>query len=218
MRTSASSISRASQCSKQINLRIAFGETIAIVGPNGCGKSTLANLIPRFADPSTGAIKLDGVPLPAMRVRDLRRQIGLVTQETMLFDETIFNNIRYGALDATRGQVLEAAKRAHAHRFIEQDLSDGYETSAGALGNCLSGGQRQRIALARAILRDPAILILDEATSQVDLESEQAIQQVLEEFTPRPDHHRNYTPPGRPFAGRPNCRHAGGSDHRRGQP
>ena len=168
---------------EEVNLRIAFGETIALVGPNGCGKSTLANLIPRFADPTAGVVKLDGVPLPDMRIRDLRRQIGLVTQETMLFDDTIFNNIRYGAPEATRQQVIEAAKRAHAHRFIEHELPNGYETSAGALGNCLSGGQRQRIALARAILRDPPILILDEATSQVDLESEQAIQQVLEQFT-----------------------------------
>ena len=168
---------------EEINLQIGYGETIAIVGPNGCGKSTLANLIPRFADPTTGTVKLDGIPLPDMRIRDLRRQIGLVTQETMLFDETIFNNIRYGNTNATREQVIEAAKQAHAHRFIEHDLPNGYETSAGALGNCLSGGQRQRIALARAILRDPPILILDEATSQVDLESEQAIQQVLEKFT-----------------------------------
>jgi ATP-binding cassette subfamily B protein/subfamily B ATP-binding cassette protein MsbA len=168
---------------EEVDLRIAFGETIAIVGPNGCGKSTLANLIPRFADPTAGVVKLDGVPLCDMRLRDVRGQIGLVTQETMLFDDTIFNNIRYGAARATREQVIEAAKRAHAHRFIEQELPEGYETSAGALGNCLSGGQRQRIALARASLRDPAILILDEATSQVDLESEQAIQQVLETFT-----------------------------------
>ena len=168
---------------EDVSLKIAFGETIAIVGPNGCGKSTLANLIPRFADPTAGVVKLDGVPLPEMRLRDLRGQIGLVTQETMLFDDTIFNNIRYGTPNATREQVIEAAKQAHAHRFIENELPQGYETSAGALGNCLSGGQRQRIALARAILRDPAILILDEATSQVDLESEQAIQQVLEKFT-----------------------------------
>jgi ATP-binding cassette subfamily B protein/subfamily B ATP-binding cassette protein MsbA len=168
---------------QEVNLQINFGETIALVGPNGCGKSTLANLIPRFADPTSGSVKLDGVALPNMRIRDLRTQIGLVTQEAMLFDDTIFNNIRYGAPNATREQVIEAAKRAHAHRFIEQELPNGYETSAGALGNCLSGGQRQRIALARAILRDPPILILDEATSQVDLESEQAIQQALEQFT-----------------------------------
>jgi len=167
---------------EEVNLQIAFGETIAIVGPNGCGKSTLANLIPRFADPTTGVVKLDGVPLGNMRTRDIRRQIGLVTQETMLFNDTIFNNIRYGCPNATREQVVEAARQAHAHRFIEHDLPHGYETSAGALGNSLSGGQRQRIALARAILRDPPILILDEATSQVDLESEQAIQQVLEKF------------------------------------
>jgi ATP-binding cassette subfamily B protein/subfamily B ATP-binding cassette protein MsbA len=167
----------------EVNLKIAFGETIAIVGPNGCGKSTLANLIPRFADPTAGVVKIDGVPLGQMRLRDIRGQIGLVTQETMLFDDTIFNNIRYGSPKATREQVIEAAKQAHAHWFIEHDLPSGYETSAGALGNSLSGGQRQRIALARAILRDPAILILDEATSQVDLESEQAIQLVLEKFT-----------------------------------
>ena len=115
---------------QDLNLTIGFGETIAVVGPNGCGKTTLANLIPRFADPDRGTIKLDGVPLPAMRVRDLRRQIGVVTQETMLFDDTIFNNIRYGSTEATREQVVEAAKQAHAHRFIERDLPDGYETHA----------------------------------------------------------------------------------------
>jgi ATP-binding cassette subfamily B protein/subfamily B ATP-binding cassette protein MsbA len=166
-----------------VTLRVPFGETVAIVGPNGCGKSTLANLIPRFADPTAGRILLDGVPLGDLSLRELRGQIGLVTQEPLLFDDTVFNNIRYGRPRAGRDEVIEAARRAHAHHFIEAELTDGYETVVGTLGGRLSGGQRQRIALARAILRDPAILILDEATSQIDLESEQAIQEVLEEFT-----------------------------------
>jgi len=165
-----------------INLRIAAGETIAVVGPNGCGKSTLANLVPRFADPLGGEIRLDGTPITRVRLRELRRQIGMVSQETMLFDDTVLNNIRYGASGASRDEVIAAARRAQAHEFIESDLADGYETMVGTSGGRLSGGQRQRIALARAILRDPAILILDEATSQVDLQSEQMIQQVLEQF------------------------------------
>jgi len=165
-----------------INLRIPFGQTVAIVGPNGSGKSTLANLIPRFYEPLAGTIRLDGVPLGELRLRDLRRQIGLVTQETLLFEDTIFNNIRYGSPRATPDDVIRAARQAQAHHFIENELAEGYQTNAGSLGNQLSGGQRQRIALARAILRDPAIIILDEATSQIDVESEQAIQKVLEEF------------------------------------
>lgn len=165
-----------------IDLRIQFGETVAIVGPNGCGKSTLVNLIPRFFDPTAGAVKLDGIDLREVRLRDLRRQIGLVTQETLLFDDTVYNNIRYGSPHATRDEVISAAQRAHAHRLITQVLEAGYETVVGPGGNQLSGGQRQRIALARAILRDPPVLILDEATSQVDLESEQVIQKVLEQF------------------------------------
>ncbi|MBN1588631.1 MAG: ABC transporter ATP-binding protein [Pirellulales bacterium] len=167
---------------KDINLTIHAGETIALVGPNGCGKSTLANLIPRFADPSSGEVRLDGIPLRDVRLRDLRSQIGLVSQETLLFDDTVLSNIRYGVPKASQEDVIRASKAAHAHSFIENHLPDGYQTIVGVSGSRLSGGQRQRIALARAILHDPAILILDEATSQVDLESEQLIQKVLETF------------------------------------
>ena len=165
-----------------INLKIKAGETIAIVGPNGCGKSTLAGLIPRFADPQSGQILLDGHSLKDLRIKDIRSQIGLVSQETLLFDDTVLENIRYGRPAATREEVIEAASKAHADRFIQNDLPHSYDTVVGTGGNRLSGGQRQRIALARAILNDPAILILDEATSQVDLKSEHLIQEVLEEF------------------------------------
>ena len=165
-----------------IDLEIAWGETIAIVGPSGCGKSTLANLIPRFADPTGGSIRLDDVDLTDARLSDLRGQIGLVTQEPLLFDDTVLNNIRYGSPQATDADVIRSAEQAYAHRFIERELPDGYQTQVGPMGGQLSGGQKQRIALARAILRDPAILILDEATSQIDLESEQLIQKVLQQF------------------------------------
>jgi ATP-binding cassette subfamily B protein/subfamily B ATP-binding cassette protein MsbA len=166
----------------RVDLRIPYGETVAIVGPNGCGKTTLANLIPRFFDPTEGTVRLDGHDLREIRQQDLRCQLGLVTQETLLFDDTVANNIRYGSPHASRAQIIEAARQAHAHRFIEEQLSDGYDTFVGPKGGRLSGGQRQRIALARAILRDPAILILDEATSQIDTESEHLIQRVLERF------------------------------------
>ena len=167
---------------ERVSLHIHFGETVAVVGPNGCGKTTLVSLIPRFFDPVSGAVRLDGIDLREVRLRDLRRQIGLVTQETLLFDDTVYNNIRYGSPHADRADVIRAAEQAHAHRFIEEKLPQGYDTCVGPRGSLLSGGQRQRIALARAILRDPPLLILDEATSQIDLESEQLIQKVLERF------------------------------------
>ncbi|MBL9092440.1 MAG: ABC transporter ATP-binding protein [Planctomycetaceae bacterium] len=165
-----------------VSLSIRAGETIAVVGPNGCGKSTLANLVPRFFDVCAGRVTIDGVDVRDVRLRELRGQLGLVAQETMLFDDTVLNNIRYGSPRATREQVVAAAEQAHAHKFILEKLEHGYDTVVGPRGSKLSGGQRQRIALARAILRDPAILILDEATSQVDLESEQVIHRVLEKF------------------------------------
>lgn len=167
---------------KKIDLTIQPGETIALVGPNGCGKSTLMNLLPRFYDPKQGAVAIDGVDLRSVRIRDLRSRIGVVTQETLLFDDTLAENIRYGTPGATDEDVIAAARRAHAHKFITEKLSDGYATVVGTRGGRLSGGQRQRIALARAILRNPEILILDEATSQIDVESERLIHDVLEEF------------------------------------
>jgi ATP-binding cassette subfamily B protein/subfamily B ATP-binding cassette protein MsbA len=165
-----------------VNLEITFGETVAIVGPNGCGKSTLINMLPRFYDPIKGSIRFDDIDLREMRLRDVRQRVGLVTQQTHLFDDTVLNNIRYGSPNATDDEAIEAAKKAHAHRFIVEKLDDGYGTHVGQGGSRLSGGQRQRIALARAILRDPEVLILDEATSQIDIESEQAIHEALEEF------------------------------------
>jgi ATP-binding cassette subfamily B protein/subfamily B ATP-binding cassette protein MsbA len=165
-----------------VSLTIPFGETIAIVGPNGCGKTTLINLLLRFYDPTAGCIRLDQVDLRKMRQRDLRERIGMVSQATHLFDDTVANNIRYGAPPATDAEIEAAARRAHAHRFIVEKLSDGYHTVIGQSGSRLSGGQRQRLALARAILRNPEILILDEATSQIDLESEQLIHEALAEF------------------------------------
>ncbi|QEG37542.1 ABC transporter ATP-binding protein [Bythopirellula goksoeyrii] len=165
-----------------VSLEVKPGETIAIVGPNGCGKSTLMNLLPRFYDPTSGSVTIGGINLRDMRVADLRERIGIVTQETLLFDDTVANNIRYGSPGATENQVIAAAEQAHAHRFITNILAEGYQTLCGPSGNRLSGGQRQRLALARAILRDPEILILDEATSQIDVESEQLIHEVLERF------------------------------------
>lgn len=167
---------------KGINLRIRVGETLALVGQNGCGKSTLVNMIPRFYDPIGGAVKFDDVDLRDVRLPELRGKIGIVTQETTLFDEPVIENIRYGSPQASDDQVVQAAQRAHAHEFITTILEQGYQTVVGQGGTRLSGGQRQRIALARAILRDPQIFVLDEATSQIDIESERLIHQALQSF------------------------------------
>ncbi|HFC11290.1 MAG TPA: ABC transporter ATP-binding protein [Anaerolineae bacterium] len=156
------------------------GQIIALVGPSGAGKSTLVNLIPRFYDVSNGRILIDGVDVRDVTLQSLRAQIGIVPQETILFSDTVANNIRYGKLDATQAEIEAAARAANAHDFISHDLADGYDTLVGERGVKLSGGQRQRVAIARAILKDPRILILDEATSSLDSESERLVQDALE--------------------------------------
>jgi subfamily B ATP-binding cassette protein MsbA len=163
---------------KNINFTLERGKTIALVGPSGGGKSTLADLVPRFYDPSKGEILLDGINLKDFALKDLRSLMGIVTQESILFNDTVFNNIAFGVERPTEEQVMEAAKIANAHEFIEK-MDDGYQTSIGERGSKLSGGQRQRLSIARAVLKNPPILILDEATSALDSESELLVQEAL---------------------------------------
>jgi subfamily B ATP-binding cassette protein MsbA len=165
-----------------VTIEVKAGETIAVVGTTGCGKTSLINLLPRFYDPVAGKVLIDGADIRSVSLKSLRQQMGIVTQHTILFDDTIFNNIAYGNPNVSRDEVVKAAEAAYAHRFIEK-LPNGYDTPIGEMGNSLSGGQRQRIALARAILRDPSILILDEATSSLDVESEALIHKALRNFT-----------------------------------
>lgn len=161
-----------------INLRIEKGKTVALVGPSGGGKSTLADLVPRFYDPSSGVVKLDGVALSDYDLESLRKVMGVVTQESILFNDTIFNNIAFGMEDVDEERVIHAARVANAHDFIMQ-TENGYQTTIGERGAKLSGGQRQRISIARAVLKNPPILILDEATSALDSESEKLVQDAL---------------------------------------
>ncbi len=161
-----------------IDLDIREGEIIALVGPSGAGKSTLFNLIPRFYDPDSGSIRIDGRDIRQVTQNSLRRQIGIVPQETLLFGGSIGDNIRYGRLEASDDELIAAAVSANAHGFISE-LPQGYDTVVGERGMKLSGGQRQRVAIARAILKNPAILLLDEATSSLDNESEQLVQEAL---------------------------------------
>lgn len=164
---------------RDINLVAYPGQVVALVGPSGAGKTTLANLIPRFYDPNCGRILIDGYDIRQVKLQSLREQIGIVPQETALFSGSVRENISYGKLDATPEEIEAAARAANAHDFI-MDLPEGYDTLVGERGVKLSGGQRQRIAIARALLKDPRILILDEATSSLDTESEQAVQEALE--------------------------------------
>lgn len=160
-----------------ISFKIQKGKTIALVGTSGGGKSTLADLVPRFYDPTEGQILMDGIDLKQIQQASLSKQIGIVTQESILFNDTVANNITFGSL-ATDAQIEEAAKIANAHQYISQ-LSDGYQTFIGDRGGRLSGGQRQRLSIARAVLKNPPILILDEATSALDTESEKLVQEAL---------------------------------------
>ena len=165
-----------------INMTIPKGKMIALVGQSGSGKSTLVDLIPRFYDTCEGSITIDGVDIRDMKIKELRSYIGNVNQEAILFNDTIFNNIAFGVEGATMEQVIEAAKIANAHEFI-REKEEGYMTNIGDRGSKLSGGQRQRISIARAILKNPEILILDEATSALDTESEKLVQEALDRLT-----------------------------------
>ena len=166
---------------ENVSFDVEPGQMIAFVGPSGAGKSTIANLIPRFYDVTGGAIKIDGLDIRDVTLNSLREQIGIVPQETLLFSTTVMENIRYGRLDATDDEVIAAAKAANADDFI-RELPNGYQTQIGERGLSLSGGQRQRMAIARAMLKNPQILILDEATSALDTESEKIVQSALDEL------------------------------------
>jgi ATP-binding cassette, subfamily B, bacterial MsbA len=163
---------------KNINLTIKKGEIVALVGPSGGGKTTLVNLIPRFYDPDSGNVHIDSIDVRDLSLDSLRDKIGLVTQETLLFNDTIAANLSYGHLDADEERLIRAAQAANAHRFIK-DFPEGYNTVIGERGVRMSGGQRQRLALARAVYKNPPILILDEATSQLDSESEKLVQEAI---------------------------------------
>ena len=166
---------------KHLNLRIPAGETVALVGPSGGGKTTLCNLIPRFYDPEEGRITIDGTDIRDFTRVSLRRNVGIVAQDVFLFDGSIADNIRYGNLDATDREVIEAARKARIHDYV-MTLEEGYDTQVGERGVKLSGGQKQRISIARVFLKDPSILILDEATSALDNQTEMEIQQELFEL------------------------------------
>jgi ATP-binding cassette subfamily B protein len=162
-----------------LNLSVKPGETVALVGPSGAGKTTVFQLLLRYYDPQSGHISLDGVPIEQMSLQALRERIGIVPQDSTVFSSSAMENIRYGKPDASDDEVIAAAKAAHAHEFLLK-LPEGYDTFLGERGVRLSGGQRQRISIARAILKNAPLLLLDEATSALDTESERAVQAALE--------------------------------------
>jgi ATP-binding cassette subfamily B protein/subfamily B ATP-binding cassette protein MsbA len=164
---------------KHINLTIEKGKTIAIVGKSGSGKSTLVDLLPRFIDPDSGEIYINGRPINDYRIADLRGLFGIVSQQSILFNDSYYNNIAFGLDDADGEEVEKAARIANAHEFI-METPGGYESNVGDAGSKMSGGQRQRISIARALLKNPPILILDEATSSLDTESEMYVQEAIE--------------------------------------
>jgi subfamily B ATP-binding cassette protein MsbA len=164
---------------ENVSFTIRKGEVVAIVGPSGSGKSTMADLLPRFYDPTSGSITIDGRDLRSVELKSLRDKIGIVTQETILFNDTVRNNIAYGLELCPMEEIVRAAKAANAHAFVS-DMPGGYDSRIGERGVKISGGERQRLALARAILKNPPILILDEATSALDTESELLVQQAIE--------------------------------------
>jgi subfamily B ATP-binding cassette protein MsbA len=166
------------QILRGVSFRVSAGQMIAIVGRSGAGKTTLVNLLPRFYDVTGGEIRIDGVDLREVTLASLRRQVGIVTQETVLFDDSVANNIAYGTPDATAEAIEAAARAANAHEFIAQ-MPEAYATFIGERGQRLSGGQRQRLAIARALLKNAPILVLDEATSALDAESELLVQDAL---------------------------------------
>ncbi len=179
-RSSPSGVSRPAAL-EGVSLKVDAGEVIAVVGENGSGKSTLVNMLPRLYDPDFGSVRIDGVDIREVSLANLREQIAVVTQETVLFDDSIYENVRYGRTNASRPEIEDAASRSYVNRFFDQ-MPEGIETRVGEKGGRLSGGQRQRVALARAILRNPAILILDEATSATDAQSERLIHEALLSF------------------------------------
>jgi subfamily B ATP-binding cassette protein MsbA len=163
---------------RDIDLTVRKGRTLAIVGQSGAGKTTLADLIPRFYDPTSGQVLIDGHDIRQYDILDLRNLLGIVTQDALLFNDTVFNNIAFGLEDVRQDDVERAARIANAHDFIMQ-MEQGYQTTIGDMGNKLSGGQRQRLSIARAVLHNPPILVLDEATSALDTESERLVQEAL---------------------------------------